>query len=507
MKSHIVLCLVFSLLLTGSLSAETVIFTGAINNLWSDPGNWNLGRLPGDKDQARFNAGASCVLDFAAPPIDQLRLRQPGPRLTLVDGAHLVCLDNAAISLNQATPEDPAVMEILGGVFDCHSNIRVSDDTPGLLVLDNDGVFNLHDLQFRVGHDDGGHGIAQLKGGSLNLLREVGDDGPDPSPLWFRNGLGAKAHVDFSGGVMRMAYSDERLAYINDHIADGTITAYYKFSANPFTSDFDIANAVGEVIVDTGDANDYIHVRGLHPFNPVPADGSEVASGPLTLEWTVDAGTVVDVWFSGDVGKIYAGNPDALLIAQQARTSVQVTAEKNTRYFWAVDTYAPGADKPNYGPVFSFMALANFPPEVSAGEDITTWLENGSVTVTLAGTVNEAADTTWTVISEPDDPNNPDAAIADPTALNTTITLCATGAYVLQLDANDGELDAEPSQMTINVYADSCLAAQSLPDYIPFPGDIDGDCDVDQDDLDLLMADWLKCNALSGCDPNVPNAP
>jgi len=265
---------------------------------------------------------------------------------------------------------------------------------------------------------------------------------------------------------------------------------------------------MGTVIVDTGDANDYIHVWGLHPFNPVPADSSNVASGPMTLKWTVDAGTLVDVWFGtkadlSDFTKI---------VEKQAVTSVQVTTEKDVRYFWAVDTYAPGAAEPDLGPVFDFLALANFPPEVSAGEDITTWLENGSVTVTLAGTVNEAADTTWSVISfEPEDPNMSTdpaavAVIADPKALNTTVTLSALGEYVLQLDANDGELDAIPSQMTINVYADSCLAAQSLPDYIPFPGDIDGDCDVDQDDLDLLMADWLKCNALGGCDPNDPNA-
>ncbi len=56
----------------------------------------------------------------------------------------------------------------------------------------------------------------------------------------------------------------------------------------------------------------------------------------------------------------------------------------------------------------------------------------------------------------------------------------------------------------ISVFADSCLAAQSLPDYVALAGDIDGDCDVDQDDLDLLMADWLRCVALGECDPNVP---
>jgi hypothetical protein len=413
-----------------------------------------------------------------------------------VDGAHLVSNSWAVVSLNGASVENPDVMEILGGVFDCHSHFRVSDDTPALFVIDYSGVMNLHDVEFRVGHDTGGDGIAELRGGSLNIL-----DGANALPLVFRNGQDAKAHLDFSGGVMKMAYSDARLAFINDHIADGTITAYYDFPANREDYIFDMENAVGEVIVDTGDANDTIHVRGLHPFDPVPADSSEVPSGSLTLEWTVAAGTDVDVWLGtqadlSDFKKI---------VDRQTIASVQINTEKNTRYFWAVDTYAPGSDEPNWGPIFDFLALANFPPEVSAGENVTTWLDNGSVTVTLAGTVNEAADTLWTMVSEPDDPNNPDAVIDDPTALGTTVTLSALGEYVLQLDANDGELDAVPSQMTISVFADSCLAAQSLPDYTPYPGDIDGDCDVDQDDLDLLMADWLECNALDACDPNDPN--
>ena len=45
MKSHIVLSLVFSLLLTGSLSASTN-FTGGIDNLWSNPLNWTKVPLP-----------------------------------------------------------------------------------------------------------------------------------------------------------------------------------------------------------------------------------------------------------------------------------------------------------------------------------------------------------------------------------------------------------------------------------------------------------------------------
>ncbi|NIN37056.1 MAG: hypothetical protein GTO60_18970, partial [Gammaproteobacteria bacterium] len=47
------------------------------------------------------------------------------------------------------------------------------------------------------------------------------------------------------------------------------------------------------------------------------------------------------------------------------------------------------------------------------------------------------------------------------------------------------------------VYSDSCLAAQSLPDYEPLVGDLNGDCRVDEADMALLEENWLKDNSLT----------
>jgi len=102
----------------------------------------------------------------------------------------------------------------------------------------------------------------------------------------------------------------------------------------------------------------------------------------------------------------------------------------------------------------------------------------------------------WTVVSEPDDPNNPDAVIADPGAEDTSITLSAVGEYVLQLDASDGAKTGSDT-VTINVYNDGCEAAQSLPDYVPLVGDLNGDCKVDEADMALLEENWLKDNSLT----------
>ena len=207
---------------------------------------------------------------------------------------------------------------------------------------------------------------------------------------------------------------------------------------------------------------------------------------------------VIDAAMSG-------GSERAGAIQLEAVTSAVVTTDAKQRYFWAVDTYPAGAEEPNLGPVFDFYA-DNLAPAVDAGDDVTTWLDNGSVDVALAGVVTDSDPTTsvWTVVSQPDDPNLPDAVIVDPAALDTTATLSAIGAYVLQLEAEDGEYQTADT-VTINVYSDSCEAAKSLPDYVPLVGDLDEDCDVDQDDMDLLMQNWLECVALGECDPNVPD--
>jgi hypothetical protein len=175
---------------------------------------------------------------------------------------------------------------------------------------------------------------------------------------------------------------------------------------------------------------------------------------------------------------------------------LNVTTDAKQRYFWAVDTYAPGSDVPELGPVFDFYA-GNIAPVVYAGEDVMTWLDNGSVDVAIAGDVTDVDPTTvlWTVVSEPDDPNSPDAVIADAAALNTSITLSAPGEYVLQLEADDGEYTGSDT-VTIIMYSDSCEAAKSLPGYVPLDGDVNGDCIVDFRDFALITVNWLESNAL-----------
>jgi len=466
MRSRIVLGACIGLLLTGTAFAAQDRFTGAVSQLWSDPGNWTLGVVPGVNDKAQVVDGGFCILDYDAGTITNMAIEGGGTgHLRLIDGAKLAVRDWSIIGYAGA-PEEPHLLEVLGGVYNANMRMFIGFQGRGKLVVDYAGVVNLNAQELGIGEDAGGDGIVEIRGGSLNLLSTSG------LPLRFRAGANSKASMNFHGGVMTQAFSQARADVINTNIANGTIIAY---------------DGEGTVVVET--VGGRLIVKGLHPLNPVPADGDNILAGDLTLSWTVAAGTLVDVWF-GTSADLSAAK---LIVQKQVATSVAVKVNRKQRYYWAVDTYAPGATEPKYGPIFDFY-VDNLPPDVEAGDNVTTWLDKGSAKVAMSATVKDSDPTTsmWTVVTEP---NAGAAVIADPTRLDTPVTLTQIGAYVLEIKATDGEYTGSDT-MTINVYADSCKAAQSLPGYQVIPGDLNGDCRVNYLDLAILAEHWLECNDL-----------
>jgi hypothetical protein len=478
MRSQVVLGICITLLVAGSLPADTT-FTNAIDNMWSNVGNWSDG-FPDNNDKIRIVDGADVVLDIGGQAGKHIAIEGGTAHLTLLDGAEVAISDWTIIGYAGGEEGNPHLLEILGGVLNANARVFVGFLGHGKMVVDYTGVLNVNAQGLAIGENTDGNGRVEVKGGEINLYNNY---------LRFNAGQNSVASMDFSGGVLTWQYTADRLAYINDRIADGTITAYG-----------DITASYGAGTVQAETVDDMIVVRGLHPFSPVPEDNGDVVPGTVTLEWTVDAGTPVDVWFGtkadlSDFTKI---------VDKQTVTSVNVTTVAKQRYFWAVDTYVPDATQPEIGIVFDFTA-DNQPPMVDVSDDVTTWLANGSVDVALAGTVTDADPTTtvWTVVSEPDDPDSPDAVIADPAQTETTATLGALGTYVLQLQADDGEYQGADT-LTINVFSDHCEAAKSLPGWTPLPGDINLDCVVDQLDMDILTENWLGCNGLDCPDPSGP---
>jgi hypothetical protein len=502
MKLCKILALGIGLLAAGSLHAATVTFTGAVDEFWSNPDNWDT--VPGINDKARVRSEGPCVLDYDAGIIDQyVGESSTVGHLILVDGAQLAVKTWNIIGYAGGEADNRHTIEVLGGVLngghpDYPNNGRINVGRQGYahLIIDHGGEVNLLHQALEIGNNTNGDGLVELRGGTLNLT----DNGD--APLSIATGTDAVGLMDFSGGVMKQRFSEGRLTRINDYIANGMITAY---------------SGVGTVVVESIDENsddtlDTLLVKGRHPLTPGPEDGAKAVPGSVALSWTLPDPCVpgqsvpVDVYFTDDLQALKSFiDPDAIRIAgHQSITSITVQAKPKTRYYWAVDTYQGTENDPVWGPIFEFYA-DNIAPVVATDLDVTTWLTHGTVDVAIGGTVTDAdpTTTTWTVVSEP---NEGTAVIANPSQVATTATLTALGTYVLQLEADDGEYTGA-NTLTIHVFANSCLAAQSLPGYTPIPGDINLDCVVDQTDIDLLLEQWLKCNGLDcpTLDPVDPN--
>jgi len=489
MRSRIVLGICITLLLAGSLSAASIRWNGSVSELWSNPDNWNGNVIPGADDKAQIVDGGLAVIDYDAGIVRNFVLEAGGSTLRLVDGAQLTAWEWTILAYVGGAEDARHTLEVLGGVYNGgdvsragnNGRIYVGREGFGRLVIDNSGVVNLITQEMAVGQGANGDGVVELRGGTLNLT----DNGD--WPLRFATGTNAKGHMDISGGVIKQRFSDGRLTRINGYIADGSITAY---------------GGVGTVIVETTE-NNVLVVKGLHPLNPVPQDGGTAVPGNITLSWTAPdpctpgAAVAFDVYLTDNLQAIEQFlDPAAIrVVNKQAVTSVLVQTQPKKRYYWAIDSYVGSATDPVFGPIFSFI-VDNIPPRVNAGANIVTWLQDGSKMGNLDATVTDedAYTVKWTVVSEPN--GAPAAVIQAATAEDTTVTLSATGRYVLQLDASDGEYTGSDT-VTIDVYTDSCEAAQSVPGYQPLVGDLNGDCRVDDTDLALLQENWLKDNSLS----------
>lgn len=479
MRIRMVLIGCLCLGLAGSLSAERITWTGAVDTNWFNPDNWSPSKLPkAGIDRAQINLGP--VIEIGAPGAGAHDMVIQGAEtvtLTVLPEGELTVTKFLMLGFNPGAGDH--VMEVLG-VVNMEARPSIGWRGKGKLVIDDAGVMNVNNQYMELG--GGGNsaeivGLVELRGGFLNL---------GELPLYIGRGENPTCNIDFSGGVMTRQSGSlvpdnvKSLEQMDDYIANGLITAY---------------GGEGTVVV-TEDATGLVTIKGIHPFNPSPEDGSfSVSPGTVTLAWTVPDGMPVDVWFDTDSSL----DPERAqrLVSKETVSRVDVRVDPKTRYYWAVDTYDEGINNdPNLGRIFSFY-VDNQAPVVTGGDDIVTWLVDGTGDVAISALVQDADPTTvqWTVVSEPDDPNRLDAMIADSSQLETTVTLSAIGAYILQLEADDGEYTGS-DMLTINVYSDHCEAAQSLPGFEPLPGDVNFDCIVDGLDLAIVQDNWLRCNGL-----------
>jgi len=460
--------LVLAVSLAGMVQAKDTYFRNADpgDSLWSTPGNWDNG-LPIVGDWAKIRGGTpGATIASDVGEVQKIAIGyDEGSVLTVVDGGSLTTDQDVVVGRNS-----DGTLNMKGGTIDCR-DLEMGYNNPAGLNMTGGTIIVGRNVELPK-EVNGQTTHVALHGGTLivndNLL------------------MGEGGTMDITAGTLII--DANLVSVVQGYIDSGWITAYD--GQGTLNLDYSITN------------RDKTTLKAVHKLKPNPVDDGTAAVGELELSWTLPdpcvAGelVLVDVYFTDDWEALYSFTDPAAIqvVSMKNVTSVVVQTQPKTRYYWAVDTYIGDPNDPIFGPTFSFLAL-----QVDAGPDLLTWLgDDGTRVKDLDATVTDEGAYTvqWTVISEPDDPNSPDAVIADPSAEDTSITLSVVGEYVLQLETFNGEYTSSDT-VTINVYNDGCEAAKSLPDYVPFPGDVNGDCIFDQLDLDILNADWLEDNSLT----------
>jgi len=480
---------VLVLSLVGHVQAQTANWTDGApdDHLWSNPENW-------DEPPSDFSYWAKIVngeegATLASEGAECKKMHVGGDlTFTVMDGAVLTMTQDLVIARSGL-----GTFHMMGGTVNIGRDFEFGYDNTANCVMTGGTINVTRDLEMpKSGKEQTVH--LDLHGGTLNIERDVKMN--DGATMDIAAGiLIVGDDLLITGGVINIAagtliLDGDVVEDVQGFIDSGWISAYK--GRGTIQMDYDVTNEGNTT------------VTALHKLEPSPADGSIGPAGQIQLSWTLPdpctpgQSVPVDVYFTDDYDALWSfADPASIRIVSQGNaTSATVQTVIKTRYYWAVDTYIGSPNDPILGPIFSFTA-DNVAPQVTIGDDVLTWFDNGTVDTAIDATVTDVDPTTslWTVVSEPNDPNSPDAVIADPAALNTVITLSALGEYVLQLQADDGEKQGVET-MTINVYSDQCAAAQSQPDWQPLVGDINLDCVVDQTDLDILLEQWLNCNAL-----------
>ncbi|HOK67371.1 MAG TPA: hypothetical protein PK054_02845 [Anaerohalosphaeraceae bacterium] len=264
--------------------------------------------------------------------------------------------------------------------------------------------------------------------------------------------------------------------------------------------------------------------RGLNPANPIL---SWTYPDPNRPDDTLTADVYVlesDVLLSTEpnLGPVLV-DPGVVKVADDITASsvnlltAGYTVQQDKYYYWAVHVNDPtlGTIK---GFTWYFQTFDAPPVSANAGADQYVWLTmndgtptDGKVTFTLTGSYVDDSKSPVTVAWALDpaltqtDPAT-QVVIHNPNSLTTQVTIDNTGWFFFVFTAQD-QVGSASDVVNVGVYAGACEAAYQDPSDIQtrYPnghGDINGNCEIDLEDLAILARSWLDCmSGKLGCTP------
>jgi len=502
---RVVFTLMALVCLSGFVRADdNYVWVGSISDDWMTAANWDVAVVPANNalgDDADAHVGSTTPLTWPVldsgdmpPDIDDLWIANGSGlsgELLVQGGVHLQCTDDIKIGYETGSVYAKFTVKGAGTTVVGQKSLELGED--GTVVIDVDG---------------GKLEIGEVGKPKWNMIVAAGAD--SNVTISIRNGGLLEHHGDTAEDDRGGLIIGDGVALIDIGSDSGSGGGTLKLR-NDVRELVRSLNHSGIIVADGGDRDVRISFYEGYTFvtaseftariNPSPSDGATVLPGPIQLQWTLPepngpGGIVTCDAYFGTNPQVEA-NPK--VVQRQAVESVSVTLAPLTHYYWALDIYdsSVSATDPIYlSPIYRFNTM-NMAPDVNAGDDVATWLEDDLKVVQLEGMVSnedggpEPTTVLWTVIAEPNELNP--AQISNSLAANATVTLKELGSYTLQLEASDGEFTTTDT-VAIVLYSDACDHAQNQEGFQKLAGDTNNDCKVDFRDLANLGSSWLEEN-------------
>lgn len=322
---------IFILLANNAVMADAVSWTnGAGNRIWSDTGNWNLGRLPyydpntGHQDDAIIVQTGSNAPVFSDSDGSQSAWFIPvgqGSGVSgelWIQGGSLWAPWGMAFNKNGNTASNSTV-HMSGGIL----NLTGSS---GILEIGRRGyaTFNITGgsvmcVSLEIPDVSGsGYGTLNLDGGSVSAdsVSLAGPSGP-------KTGV-----INITQGTLLL--NGNKVGQINGFVSSGAIRPYYGYTGRGVVNvDYDIRNA-GKTTVTAA------RTELNQAWNPQPMDGHPAVDKPVVLSWTPGDGAVSHKLYLGDdFNDVNEGIVEFIIPESNSYAPEAVISDQT--YYWRVD--------------------------------------------------------------------------------------------------------------------------------------------------------------------------
>jgi len=350
------ICLMSVLLVLGSVSnAEEVFWSGAgADRLWTNPANWEGGRVPGINDEAQI----------LSPQADSGR----GPIIQEGMDIKLVGIKNEL----EGRPGKPE-LTMTGGNVELTDFVWWGD-------YDNIEAFWYHsggtvtvasEFELGWGPGTGGAGTLDMTGGSISAGRLV-----------IPTSSGAYGEFYLRGGTFEVRESGGLRINNNGLIDVGGCTLIIEGDATTQINDLIDAGQItfydggGLVVLDYDDRNPGMTTLSARwtgkAYNPQPADGAYHEDTWVTLGWSPDDSAAShDVYLGEDFDSVNEGTGDTFRVNQGSLFFVAGFPGypypdglvPGTTYYWRIDEVEADGVTKHKGDVWSFTV----PPKTAYG--------------------------------------------------------------------------------------------------------------------------------------------